>query len=77
MMKRRAFITLAAGTAAWPFAARGQQHAKLPTIGLLGAATPATWGLFIAAFVRRLLERVAPSRSSIVGRRVATSVSRK
>ena len=56
MMKRRAFITLAAGTAAWPFAARGQQHAKLPTIGLLGAATPATWGLFIAAFVRRLLE---------------------
>ena len=56
MMKRRAFITLAAGTAAWPFAARGQQHAKLPTIGLLGAATPATWGLFIAAFVRRLRE---------------------
>ena len=55
-MKRREFITLLGGAAAWPLAARGQQPAKLPTIGLLGAATPATWSLFIAAFVRRLRE---------------------
>src|SRR5215470_515297 len=55
-MKRRQFITLLGGAAAWPAAARAQQTAKLPTVGLLGAATPATWGLFIAAFVRRLRE---------------------
>jgi putative ABC transport system substrate-binding protein len=56
-LKRRDFITLLGGAAAWPLAARAQQQpAKLPTIGFLGAATPATWSVFIAAFVRRLRE---------------------
>ena len=56
-IRRREFITLLGGAAAaWPFVARAQQPAKLPTIGLLGATTPAAWSLFIAAFVRRLRE---------------------
>jgi len=57
MIGRRQFITLLGGTAAaWPLAARAQQQAKLPTVGFLGAATPATWSLFVAAFVQRLRE---------------------
>src|SRR5262245_24515052 len=54
-VKRRDFIAVLGGAAAaWPLAAHAQQPAKLPTIGFLGATTPATWSLFVAAFVQRL-----------------------
>jgi putative tryptophan/tyrosine transport system substrate-binding protein len=56
-MKRRAFITLLGGAAAaWPLMARAQQPGKLPTIGYLGSATPASQGQWVAAFVQRLRE---------------------
>ena len=56
-MRRREFITLLGGVAAaWPFAARAQQSARLPTIGFLGANTPSAQSQWTAAFERRLRE---------------------
>jgi len=55
-MKRREFITLIGGAAAWPLAARAQQPGKLPTIGFLGASTAPAMSQWIAAFVQRLHE---------------------
>jgi putative ABC transport system substrate-binding protein len=54
-MKRRDFIRLLGGAAAWPLAARAQESAKRPTIGFLGADA-AGWRPWTDAFVARLRE---------------------
>ena len=55
-MKRREFITLLGGAAAWPITARAQQAAKQPTIGFLGGGTPSSQSQWAIAFAQRLRE---------------------
>jgi hypothetical protein len=55
-MKRREFIGLLGGAAAWPLAGRAQQPAKLATIGLLGGGSAAQQSKWTAAFLQRLQE---------------------
>jgi putative ABC transport system substrate-binding protein len=57
LMRRREFVTLLSGAAAWPIvplAAHAQQQPAMPVIGLLGAATAAGWAPFVAAFQQGL-----------------------
>src|SRR5262245_20191994 len=55
-MTRRRFISLFGDAAAWPFAARAQEAAKLPTVGYMGSGTPATQSHWVAASAQRLRE---------------------
>jgi putative ABC transport system substrate-binding protein len=54
-MKRRDFIGLAGGVAAWPLAARAQRP-SLPLVGFLGATSPEGYATFVSGFQRGLKE---------------------
>jgi putative tryptophan/tyrosine transport system substrate-binding protein len=55
-MKRREFIMLIGGVAAWPVAARAQQAGAMPLVGFLNAGSRGGLPEFVAAFHQGLKE---------------------
>src|SRR6516225_5549512 len=54
-MRRRQFIAVISGAAAWPVLARAQQG-SMPVIGFLNSAWATAWAARVAAFKRGLSE---------------------
>ena len=57
-MKRRDFITLLGGAAAWPMPGLGQTAPKRPLIGFLAPGSKTTGGPFYSGFLQGMQELV-------------------
>jgi ABC-type uncharacterized transport system substrate-binding protein len=55
-LKRRKFVVLLGGAAAWPLVARAQQASARPVIGFLGSPSEREWASFVTAFKSGLKE---------------------
>jgi ABC-type uncharacterized transport system substrate-binding protein len=53
-MRRRDFITLLVGTAAWPITARAQS--SIPVIGFINGSSATAYAAYVQAFIRGLAE---------------------
>jgi putative ABC transport system substrate-binding protein len=56
MMRRREFITMLGGAAAWPLVARAQQPAASPVVGFLGSDSPELYAERLRAWRQGLRE---------------------
>src|SRR5947207_15728706 len=54
-IRRRQFITLLGGAAAWPIVARGQQS-SIPIIGFINGSWATAYAVWVQAFIRGLRE---------------------
>jgi hypothetical protein len=55
-MRRREFLGVLGGAAAWPLAASAQQPGTPPIIGFMGSTTSSVAAQWVASFVQRLRE---------------------
>jgi putative tryptophan/tyrosine transport system substrate-binding protein len=69
-MRRREFITLVGGAAAWPLAARAQQSHRVPRIGVLLLGTPTSFAPRTQAFVEGLRDLGYVRETQIAARRL-------
>ena len=75
-MRRRTFIAVLGGAAAWPLVARGQQ-AAVPVIGFLHGSSPEARVRELAAFREGLRETGYIEEQNAGGRRIITIFCRE
>jgi hypothetical protein len=74
-MKRRAFITLLGGAAAWPCNGLAQSPPKRLLIGFLGASSKATGARYYSGFAIGMRESSATWKAATTGLRIAMPIT--